>query len=146
MKNKAILFAIVTVVILALGWLYFPVLTRYRNLKTEEEGIEAKIQDLDQKIEKLRVEKKLLETDPKYLEKVVRDELGLVKPGEVVYKFVEDYSIEPSGTSVEQVVPAKALDENGHLLDVTPTDQVVPTPVKTADKSLKNKAYFASSR
>jgi len=90
-RLKPILLILGVVFVLLLGWIYFPVLTKYRNLKIEEEAITKQIEELDGKIAKLREEKRLLEQDREYLEKVVRDELGLVKPGEVVYKFVKDY-------------------------------------------------------
>jgi len=144
-SNKSLRFVAGFVVILVLGWIYFPVLTKYRNLKTEEELVEAQIRDLDQKIEKLRIEKKLLESDSTYIEKVVRDELGLVKPGEIVYKFVEDYSVAPDGMSVEP--PQVAITaQRPHLLEVTPTDQLIPTPSPVAKKTVRSDAYFASTR
>ncbi|MSR78378.1 MAG: septum formation initiator family protein [Candidatus Omnitrophica bacterium] len=69
---------------------YIPVLTRYRNLKLQEEAIDVKINDLDQKIKRLVDERDLLKNDRDYLEKVIRKELGLVKPGEIVYKFITE--------------------------------------------------------
>jgi len=75
---------------LLFAWIYMPVLSRYRDLKFEEDDMVEKIEALDQHIEALSEEKKLLEEDKEYLEKVVRDELGMVKPGEIVYKFIKD--------------------------------------------------------
>lgn len=77
-------------VLLLLLWFYFPVFSRYRELKAEQEEMARKIQELDQKIAVLLEEKRLLEEDREYLEKMARSELGLVKPGEEVYKFVEE--------------------------------------------------------
>ena len=51
-------------------------------------GLELK--DLEGKIKKLREEKNLLQNDMTYLEKVIREELGFVKPGEMVYKLVPE--------------------------------------------------------
>lgn len=73
-------------------WIYLPVLTKYRELKSQEERMSREIAVLDQKIAALEEERELLRNDVSYLEKVIRDELGFAKPGETVYKFVEDES------------------------------------------------------
>lgn len=73
-----------------LAVIYLPSYTKYQELKREDEKIAESIQELESENERLREEARLLQTDVKYLEKVLREELGLVKPGEVVYKFVRD--------------------------------------------------------
>lgn len=50
---------------------------------------------LDKKITALEEERELLRNDVTYLEKVIRDELGFVGPGETVLKFVEEKSPRP---------------------------------------------------
>ncbi len=57
---------------------------------------------VDEKIKLLQEERDLLKNDVTYLEKVIRDELGLVRPGETVYKFVSD------GKSKAQDAPPEA--------------------------------------
>ena len=71
-------------------WAYMPTLSKYRDLKIQQEEIERKIQALDKKIQRLAEERHLLKNDKEYLEKIIRDQLGLVKPGEIVYKFVTE--------------------------------------------------------
>lgn len=70
-------------------WLYLPTLTRFRELKSTEDKIRREIDDLNSKIADLEEERDLLKNDLGYIEKVIREELGLVKPDEIVYKFVE---------------------------------------------------------
>jgi len=77
-------------VVIFLAAVYLPSYTRYQELKREDEKIAQTMQDLQAENEQLREEARLLQTDVKYLEKVLREELGLVKPGEVVYKFVKE--------------------------------------------------------
>lgn len=89
MKKQAFFFPILLILVLMGGWIYLPIVTRYRELKTHEESLAQKIEKLDQKIRELHEERELLKNDVAYIEKVVRDELGLVKPGETVYRFVE---------------------------------------------------------
>ena len=73
-----------------LAVIYLPSYTKYQELKREDEKLAENIQELQVQNDQLKKEAKLLQTDIKYLEKVLREELGLVKPGEVVYKFVRN--------------------------------------------------------
>ena len=93
MKRPVFQLIIAIVVIVLALWIYLPVLTKYRELKIQEEQMDRQITDLDTKIKALQEEKDLLKNDVRYLEKVIRDELGLVKPGETVYKFVSEEEI-----------------------------------------------------
>ena len=72
------------------SWIYLPALSKYQDLKVRQEGMDLQIKELEQKIADIQEERNLLKTDVSYLEKIIRDELGLVKPGEIVYKFVEE--------------------------------------------------------
>jgi cell division protein FtsB len=90
MRRSFVIVGIGILVMAIFVWIYLPTLSRYRNLKTQQEQMERNIADLDEKIKALVEEKELLQNDVQYIEKVIRDEMGLVKPGEVVYKFVTD--------------------------------------------------------
>jgi len=99
--NKRVVFLLAVMAAgLLLAWIYLPVLSQYRDLKSQEQEMDRDIEKLDQQIQKLFEEKKLLLEDRDYLEKVVRDELGLVKPGEVIYKFISE---EPKGLETEVI-------------------------------------------
>ncbi len=86
---------------------YFPVLTKYRNLKIEEEALDQKITEVDKKIQALMNERELLKNDRDYIEKVIRQELGLVKPGEIIYKFVT----EPPKPKTHSPASAESVEE-----------------------------------
>ena len=88
LKKFFVVLAIALAVILILCWIYLPSITRYRELKSEEERLNQKIQEIDTQIKTLADERHLLQTDVAYLEKVIREELGFVKPGEIVYELV----------------------------------------------------------
>lgn len=57
---------------------------RIVELKQEQYRIEKQLEELRQKNEQLEMDKARLQ-DPKQVEAVAREELGLVKPGEVPY-------------------------------------------------------------
>ena len=93
MKKTFTLVGIPILVVVVFFIVYFPTVTRYRELKIQEAEMEKKIQELDQKISDLIEEQRLLQTNSQYLEKVIRDELGLVRPGETVVKIVEELPV-----------------------------------------------------
>jgi len=70
--------------------IYLPGLSKYLKLKGKETKLEQKIEELAKQIKILQEEEYLLKNDLDRLEEVVREELGLVKPGEIVYKVVEE--------------------------------------------------------
>ena len=81
------------VVLLLIGiaaLIYLPGISKYLKLKHREAGLDREIERLERQIENLKEEEHLLKNDLARLEEVVRDELGLVKPGEIVYKVVEE--------------------------------------------------------
>jgi len=92
MKRRFVLFWILILVLLLLVVLYLPSFSRYQELQMEEGRITEEIAELERKIALLEREKGLLQNDKKYLEKVIRDELGLVRPGEMIYKLVPESS------------------------------------------------------
>ena len=60
-----------------------------RRLAEDLEGIEGSNEQLRRKNEKLRRELQLLADDPAALERAAREELGLVRPGEVIFRLEE---------------------------------------------------------
>lgn len=58
------------------------------------------VQTLEDEIRRLQAQNQVyqdeiyaLKTDPIYIEKVARDELGMSKPKEIIYKFEEDEKV-----------------------------------------------------
>lgn len=76
--------------VLVFSWVYLPTLSKYRDLKLQQDDLDAQIEKLTREVQETREERDLLKNDVEYLEKVIRGELGLVKPGEIVYKFVKE--------------------------------------------------------
>jgi len=94
MKNKFFLILFILALLSALFVIvYLPGYSHYQEISSQEEELLAQIEELNKSNEALENELDLLRNDVTYLEKIVRDRMGLVKPGEVLYKFVEE---EPS--------------------------------------------------
>lgn len=102
-SGYALLFIAGVVIFLAV--FYLPSYQKYHELEREYEKINQAIEQLEANNIELREEARLLQTDLKYLEKVLREELGMVKPGEVVYKFVRPSPQNP-GTGTKNPKPA----------------------------------------
>jgi|GEM_PF-1264843 len=86
---------------------YFPSYSRYRELKIEAEKLEAQLQVMQEQIQALQKEKQLMRNDQNYLESVIRKELGLVEPGEVVYEFEKKPSTKALANSLQPKAPRR---------------------------------------
>jgi cell division protein FtsB len=62
-------------------------LVRLEALRSERQGIEVEIQRLEREITRLRVQADAIKASPSSVERVARDELGLVRRTEVVIQF-----------------------------------------------------------
>jgi len=73
--------------LLCLGYVIYTVVDQelqLASLRREAENLRAKEATLNVENERLKQEQQLLQTDA-YIEKVAREELGLVRPGETPY-------------------------------------------------------------
>ena len=71
-----------------------------RRTRNEIEKVQTEIERLNKENRQLADEVKALKTDPRYIEKIAREDLGLAKDGEVIIKI-------PQGQLPEQNSPAK---------------------------------------
>jgi cell division protein FtsB len=62
-------------------------LPRLRGLQRELDQVETENDELKRDVGRLRVEVKQLRDDPAAVERIARDELGMVRKSEVVFQF-----------------------------------------------------------
>ncbi len=62
-------------------------LPRYRLLRAELENLRGSNEELVQEIARLKTEIDSLRSDTNYVERIARDELGMVRPEEFVFQF-----------------------------------------------------------
>jgi cell division protein FtsB len=60
---------------------------RYLELRTQIERVTNSNAHLEREIAALKQETELLKNDPRALERLARDELGMVRKGEIVFQF-----------------------------------------------------------
>ena len=83
-KNATWLFGFAFIILIV----FLPSYSQMQDLRQKNSDYEAEINNLKIQNAKLRVERKRLDEDPVYLEKVAREKMGLIREGEVVYKIV----------------------------------------------------------
>jgi cell division protein FtsB len=81
---RAAVFVIVALVLLGFGG---QSLARVWQMKRDVEGLEREIASLRAETDRLSTAVSRLRSDPEAIEKVAREDLGLVKPDERVYKL-----------------------------------------------------------
>lgn len=64
-------------------------LPRYRALQAEQVDLDAQNERMRREVRDLQREVDALRTDPAAIERIARDELGMVRPGEVIFQFDE---------------------------------------------------------
>lgn len=85
---KVILILVVFALIIPLLYrIYLPGYRRITIYTEELKALEERIRALEEDNSRLREEIEALKNDPLYIEKIARKELGLVRPGEIIYKF-----------------------------------------------------------
>ena len=60
------------------------------KIKNERQLIQKKIASLREEREKLKTEKIKIENDLSYIEKIAREKYKMVKPGEKIFKVVDN--------------------------------------------------------
>ena len=86
--KKILIMTLVIIIPPFLVWLYLPGWARYNELSRENERLETKLGEMAETNRKLQEQEYLLKNDVRYLETVLREELNVVRPDELVYKLV----------------------------------------------------------
>ncbi len=90
----------VIVIIIILGALLtYPAYLELRKYRRHLARLDEENKSLEETNRDLQSEAEALENDPFYIEKVARESLGLIKPGEIIYKIIPE---ENNGRGVEQ--------------------------------------------
>jgi cell division protein FtsB len=63
--------------------------SQYRAIQQERVRLTGALSDLRQEVDSLRTRVEALEDDPRALEAIARERFGLIRPGELLYRFAD---------------------------------------------------------
>ena len=69
---------------------FIPSFSKMQDLRARNDQLQAQIELLKVQNADLTEEKRMLEDDPVYFERVAREKMGIVKEGEVVYRLIPE--------------------------------------------------------
>ena len=87
MLKKIIRSSIILALIIFTTFLFSKEVSRLNHLRTENEIILKRIEKLNNENEDYREKIESMKNEKRYLEKIVREELGMIKKGEKIYRF-----------------------------------------------------------
>lgn len=68
--------------------IYLPGYVKIQKLKTKQQALLAKVEEIREENANLSEQVKMLEKDPVYGEKKAREKLGLSRKGEIIYRVI----------------------------------------------------------
>jgi len=83
-RRNGPLFIALIAIVLYVSWIFLNQQIKLKELMKEEESLKKQVAELKLEEQRLIEEKKMLD-DPKYIEKVARERLKMVKPNEIIY-------------------------------------------------------------
>ena len=88
--EKFIRLAVYSVIAVVVALMFFNEISELYFLKNENKRIEKRIEDLEEQNRAYKEEIKALKQDERYIEKILREELGMIKEKEKIFRFKED--------------------------------------------------------
>ena len=76
--------------LVALFYFFYPSVRRMQELQNQQAKLEEQNRFDAELLRHLKAKEEKLMKDPRFVEKIAREELGYAKPGETVFKFVDD--------------------------------------------------------
>jgi cell division protein FtsB len=77
-------------VVIAVTAMFVPQFKQYHELRRKEAALQDEIRLEEEMVKHLKNQQERLRSDPRFVEKLAREELGYAKPGETVFRFIDD--------------------------------------------------------
>ena len=87
---RVFLVAAALLVVVILVRFFMPKYQEEQRLRARREEARQDVRRTAETLRQLKLKQERLREDPRYLEKVAREDLGLSPPGDTVFRFVED--------------------------------------------------------
>lgn len=88
-QRLCLIFSVVLVIGIVVR-LFLPLIGRQTELRAREAELRLEIQQEAEALRMLRLKQERLQEDPRFVEKIAREKLGYAKPGETIFRFVDD--------------------------------------------------------
>lgn len=88
--QKFIRLAVYSVIAVVVALMFFNEISKVYFLKNENKRIEERIEGLEAQNRAYREEIRALKQDERYIEKILREELGMIKEKEKIFRFKEE--------------------------------------------------------
>lgn len=88
--ERFIRLAVYSVIAVVVALMFFNEISKVYFLKNENKRIEKRIEDLEAQNRAYREEIKALKQDERYIEKILREDLGMIKDKEKIFRFKEE--------------------------------------------------------
>ena len=88
--HRICLILIVALVLAIVLRLFLPLIQRQKELRAKVEEVRLDIQREAEQLRQLKRKQEKLQEDPRFIEKIAREDLGYAKPGETVFRFVDE--------------------------------------------------------
>lgn len=69
---------------------FLPQIERQRELRAREAELRQDIQKEAEKLRLLKLKQEKLQEEPRFIEKIAREEIGYAKPGETIFRFEDE--------------------------------------------------------
>ncbi|MBR4252138.1 MAG: septum formation initiator family protein [Kiritimatiellae bacterium] len=87
---RVFLVAAAALVAVILVRFFMPKFQEERRLRARLEEARQDVRRTAEQLRELKLKQERLREDPRYVGKIAREDLGLAKPGETVFRFVEE--------------------------------------------------------
>ena len=88
--QRICLIAIVALVVGIVLRLYLPKIEEQKRLRAQTETLRQDIQREAEQLRQLKRKQEKLQEDPRFVEKIAREDLNYAKPGETIFRFVDE--------------------------------------------------------
>ena len=88
--QRLCLIAIVGLVVGIVLRLYLPKIEEQKRLRAQTEALRQDIQREAEQLRQLKRKQEKLQEDPRFVEKIAREDLNYAKPGETIFRFVDE--------------------------------------------------------
>ncbi len=88
--QKFIRLAVYSVIAVVVALMFFNEISKVYFLKNENKRIEERIEGLEAQNRAYKEEIRAMKQDERYIEKILREELGMIKEKEKIFRFKEE--------------------------------------------------------